>query len=61
VRRVFTFTQRDAAGRDLQARSLQVTVLKGSTPYILSGSAPAEQFQQSQLTFDQIVQTFRFS
>jgi hypothetical protein len=61
VRRVFTFTQRDAAGRDHQARSFQVTVLKGSTPYIISGSAPAEQFQQYQPTFDQMVQTFRFS
>jgi len=61
VRRVFTFTQRDAAGHDRQARSVQVTVLKGSTPYIISGSAPAEQFQQYQPTFDQMVQTFRFS
>ena len=61
VRRVFTFTQRDAAGHDLQGRSFQVTVLKGSTPYIISGSAPAEQFQQYVPTFDQIVQSFRFS
>jgi hypothetical protein len=61
VRRVFTFTQRDAAGHDLQARSVQVTVLKGSTPYIVSGSAPAEQFQQYLPTFDQMVQSFRFS
>ena len=61
VRRVFTFTQRDATGRDLQARSFQVTVLKGSTPYIISGSAPAEQFQQYMPTFDQMVQSFRFS
>jgi hypothetical protein len=61
VRRVFTFTQRDATGRDLQARSFQVTVLKGSTPYIISGSAPAEQFQQYLPTFDQMVQSFRFS
>ncbi len=61
VRRVFTFTQRDATGRDLQARSFQVTVLKGSTPYIISGSAPAEQFQQYVPTFDQMVQSFRFS
>jgi hypothetical protein len=61
VRRVFTFTQRDAAGHDLQARSFQVTVLKGSTPYIISGSAPAEQFQLYASIFDQMVQTFRFS
>jgi hypothetical protein len=61
VRRVFTFTQRDAAGHDLQARSVQVTLLKGSTPYIISASAPAEQFQQHLPTFDQMVQSFRFS
>jgi len=61
IRRVFTFTQRDASGRDFQARGFQVTVLKGSTPYIISGSAPAEQFQQYDATFDQMVETFRFS
>ena len=61
VRRAFTFSQRDAAGHDLQARSFQITVLKGSTPYIISGSAPAEQFQQYLPTFDQMVQSFRFS
>jgi hypothetical protein len=61
VRRVFTFTQRDAAANEIQARSFQVTVLKGSTPYIISGSAPAEQFQQYVPTFDQMVETFRFS
>jgi hypothetical protein len=61
VRRVFTFTQRDAAGHDLQGRSFQVTLLKGSTPYIISGSAPAEQFPQYAPTFDQMVESFRFS
>ena len=61
LRRVFTFTQKDAAGRDHQARGFQVTVVKGSTPYIISGSAPAEQYEQYSTTFDQIVQTFRFS
>jgi len=61
VRRVFTFTQRDAAGNDHQARSFQVTVLKGATPYIISGSAPAEQFERYSPTFDQVVESFRFS
>ncbi|MCA1646499.1 MAG: DUF1795 domain-containing protein [Chloroflexi bacterium] len=61
VRRVFTFTQHDAAGNDLQARSFLVTVLKGATPYIISGSAPAEQFEQYRPTFDEMVQSFRFS
>jgi hypothetical protein len=61
VRRVFTFTQRDAAGNDNQARGFQVTVVKGSTPYIISGSAPSEQFEAFSATFDQMVETFRFS
>jgi hypothetical protein len=61
VRRVFTFTRRDAAGHDFQARAFQITVLKGATPYIITGSAPADQFQQYNLAFDQMVETFRFS
>jgi hypothetical protein len=61
VRRVFTFTQRDAGGNDNQARGFQVAVVKGSTPYIISGSAPAEQFEAFSATFDQVVETFRFS
>jgi hypothetical protein len=61
IRRIFTFMLRDASGHDFQARGFQVTVLKGSTPYIISGSAPAEQFQQYGATFDQMVETFRFS
>jgi hypothetical protein len=61
IRRVFTFTQRDASGQDHQARGFQVTVLKGSTPYIIGGSAPADQFQQYSPTFDQIVESFKFS
>jgi hypothetical protein len=60
IRRVFTFMQRDSAGHDLTARAVQVAVLKGSTPYILSGSAPAEQFEQYSGTFDQMVDSFRF-
>ncbi len=61
IRRVFTFTQRDAAGQDHQARGFQVTIVKGATPYVISGSAPADQFQQYNPTFDRIVQSFRFS
>jgi hypothetical protein len=61
VRRVFTFTVKDSAGHDLQVRSFQVTVLKGSTPYIISGSTPTEQFQQYRPTFDQMVESFHFS
>jgi hypothetical protein len=61
IRRVFTFTQRDATGRDLQARSFQVVVLKGSTPYIISGSTPADQFQQYSASFDRMVESFGFS
>jgi hypothetical protein len=61
VRRVFTFTQRDANGQDHQARAFQVTLVKGSTPYIIAGSSPAEQFQQFGPTFDRMVESFRFS
>ena len=61
VRRVFTFTQRDAGGTDNQARGFQVAVVKGSTPYIISGSAPSEQFEAFSATFNQVVETFRFS
>ncbi len=61
VRRVYTFTQRDAAGNDNQARGFQVAVVKGSTPYLISGSAPADQFEAFSPTFDQMVETFRFS
>jgi hypothetical protein len=61
VRRVFTFTVRDANGRDIQARGFQVALLKGSTPYIISGSAPADQFQQYSPTFDRVVASFQFS
>jgi hypothetical protein len=61
VRRVFTFMQKDANGQDHQARGFQVTLVKGSTPYIISGSAPAEQYSQFSSAFDQMVETFRFS
>ena len=61
VRRVYTFTQRDASGQDHQARGFQVTLVKGSTPYIIAGSAPAAQFQEFSPTFDQMVQSFQFS
>jgi len=61
VKRTFTFTQHDASGQDHQARGFQLTLVKGTTPYIISGSAPAEQYQQYSTTFDQIVESFRFS
>jgi hypothetical protein len=61
LRRTFTFTQKDAAGQDHQARGIQVTVVKGSTPYIIAASAPAEQFQQYSGTFEQILGSFRFT
>jgi hypothetical protein len=60
IRRVFTFTQRDASGLDYQARGFQVTVVNGTTPYVISGSAPADQFQAASVTFEQMVESFRF-
>lgn len=61
VRRVFTFSQRDASGQDHQARAVQVTLVRGSTPYLITGVAPADQFQQYSATFDRILESFRFS
>src|SRR5205085_12417423 len=61
VRRVFTFTQRDANGQDHQARGFQLAVVKGSTPYLISASAPADQFDSFSPAFDAMVQSFRFS
>jgi hypothetical protein len=61
IKRVFTFTARDASGRDVQARGFQSAVLKGATPYVISGSAPATEFQQFSPTFDQVVASFQFS
>ena len=61
VRRVFTFTQRDANGQDHQVRAVQVTIVRGSTPYLITGVAPADQFQQYGPTFDRILESFRFS
>ena len=60
MRRGFTFTQRDAAGQDYQARGFQVTVVNGTTPYVISGSAPSDQFQAASVTFEQMVESFRF-
>jgi hypothetical protein len=61
VQRVFTFTQRDDAGQDHQARGFQTAIVKASTPYLISGTAPADQYQQFGPTFDQMVESFRFS
>ena len=61
IKRVFTFSARDASGRDVQARGFQITVLKGTTPYIISGAAAATEFQQFSPTFDQVVASFQFS
>jgi len=61
IERVFTFTQKDAAGQDHQARGMQVVVVKGSMPYIVSASAPAELYQQFSPTFDRMVSSFKFS
>ncbi|HEY3058147.1 MAG TPA: hypothetical protein VGL99_04140 [Chloroflexota bacterium] len=61
VRRAFTFTQRDSSGRDLTTRAFQITVLRGTTPYIITASAPADQFQQLGAMFERMVDSFRFS
>jgi hypothetical protein len=60
--RLFTFAQQDASGAQHQARGLQIVVLKGSTPYIISATAPAEVFAAAyNPVFQQMVDSFRFS
>jgi hypothetical protein len=61
VQRVFTFSERDPSGQQHQARGMQLTIVKGSTPYIISAIAPAEQYAQFSPPFDRIVGSFRFS
>jgi hypothetical protein len=61
VRRVFTFTQRDANGQDHQARGFQIVIMKGSTPFLVSATAPADLFDQFSPTFEAMVDSFRFS
>jgi len=61
IRRQFTFTQKDGSGSEVTARGFQITVLRGSTPFIIAGSAPAADFQDFSATFDRIAETFRFS
>jgi hypothetical protein len=61
IRRVFTFTQRDASGQDHQARGFQLVVVRGSTPYLISATSPTELFDQFSPTFNDMVDSFRFS
>ena len=61
ITRTFTFTQRDSTGADVNMRAFQVAVLKGQTPYIITGSARADQFASFEPTFDRMVESFRFS
>ncbi len=60
VRRQFTFMQRDGSGQERLARAVQVTVLQGSTPFIITGSAPATDFAEFSGAFDASIDTFRF-
>ena len=48
-------------GRLGRIAGLQVAIVKGSTPYIISATAPAEQYDQYSATFNQMVGSFRFS
>jgi hypothetical protein len=61
IRRTYTFTQRDSAGHQLQARALEVVVLKGQTAYIITGAAPTDLFAQVSPIFNQMLDSFRFS
>ena len=61
IKRVFTLNQRDSSGNEVAARGFQVVVVRGSTPFILSGSAPADQYAHFAALFDQIVGSFMFA
>lgn len=61
IRRVFTFSERDSAGHDRQARAVQVVVLKGQTPYLITALATTDAFAGLSPTFDAIIASFLFS
>lgn len=61
VRRVYTFTRRSTSGQNEQARGFQIVVVKGSVPFIISGSAPADQYARYVSIFDRMVGSFTFS
>lgn len=61
VRRVFTFSQRDAAGADHQARAVQVVVLKGQTPYVVTALASTDAYAADSPIFDVVIGSFQFS
>ena len=61
IKRVFTFRERDSAGRDRQARAIQVVVLKGQTPYLITAVATTDAFASLNPTFDAMIASFQFS
>ena len=61
VKRVFSQTRRDAAGRDYPARGFQVAIVRGSTAYVLSASSPADRYAAYASTFERMVDSLAFS
>jgi hypothetical protein len=55
IKRVFTQTRQDAAGRDYTARGFQIALLRGSTAYVVSAFAPAPEYAQVGPTLDRMV------
>ena len=60
LRRNYSVNQKNAAGQQVTVKGFQLTVLRGKVPYILTASAPANQYDSFAQTFDQIVGTFTF-
>lgn len=59
LRRDFSVSQR-VGGRETTATGFQVAVLRGRTPYILTATAPTDQFQRFSPTFEQMLDSFAF-
>lgn len=60
LRRNYTTTRRDAFGREVVTKGFQLTVLKGRTPYVVTGTSAAADYPRFEATFDQILNSFSF-
>jgi hypothetical protein len=60
VRRVFTQTRKDPAGREYAARGFQLAIVRGSIAYVVSAFAPVDQYQPAGTTFERMLDTLAF-
>jgi hypothetical protein len=62
LRRNFSLTQRDSTGRVTgELRGFQVTLLRGTVPFIISGTANGTEYRNFEGVFEQILGTFSFN